>query len=120
MLLILLLIVYGMILGTSTAVWDILDLIFSSTALAGVFAYGYKKKFLSAKFWKYWLVAIILWDVIYNVILTSYLGLAQQINTENGVSSLVETLLAWILIIPEYIALYLLVFRSNGLWKHSV
>ncbi|MGZ4851006.1 MAG: hypothetical protein ACXV2C_06475, partial [Candidatus Bathyarchaeia archaeon] len=113
-------IAYAMILGASPAVWDILDLIFSFIALTGVFAYGYKKKLLSAKFWKYWLVAIILWDVIYNVILTNYLGLAQQIDTGNGVSPLVETLSGWILVIPEYIALYLLAFRSNGLWKHSV
>ncbi|HQS60035.1 MAG: hypothetical protein B7Y56_15980 [Gallionellales bacterium 35-53-114] len=98
-------------------IWDYLDLIFSSISLAGVFAYSYKKRLLSARFWKFWLVAFLLWDITYNLIISHYLGLAQQLGPEHGVTTFNEMLFAWLFFIPKYVALYLLGYKSTSLWN---
>lgn len=116
-LLILLLIAYSAILMAMPSVWDFIDPIFSLIALAGVFAYGYKKKLFSANFWRIWLLVIISWDLTYNILLTDYLGVAQQLRSITEEETFYEELFSWVLIIPEYIALYLLGFKSVALWR---
>jgi hypothetical protein len=86
-----------------------LDLIVTINGLAGLFAYAYKMKLVSANFWKVCFVLNVMWDLIYNTIL--------QINTS---ASLVEELVVALgvaLLLPTYVALYLLGFKSVNLWK---
>ena len=62
------------------------------------------------------LITIIVWDIIYNVLLAEYLDVAQQISQDIE-TNLVDIILGYLLIIPEYIALYLLAYKSEALWK---
>ena len=113
----LLIIAYAMILTTSPTFWDILDPIVSFVALAGVFAYAYKKKIFSANFWKTWFVVIIIWDLTYNIVLTEYLGVAQDIGSSLEEGTPIDHILSILIIIPEYIALYLLGVKSPDIWN---
>lgn len=108
-----------MILSATPSTWDYLDTMFSLVALAGFFAYAYKKKLLSAKFWKFWLVIFILWDLTYNLIISYHLGLAQQLGPDHRAATLNEMLFGLVFLIPEYVALYLLGFKSQGIWNKS-
>jgi len=83
-----------------------LDLIVTINGLAGLFAYAYKMKLVSANFWKICFVLNVMWDLIYNTILQNNTSL-----------SLVEELLVLALCLPTYVALYLLGFKSVNLWK---
>ena len=83
-----------------------LDLIVTINGLAGLFAYAYKMKLVSANFWKICFVLNVMWDLIYNTILQNNTSL-----------SLVEELLVLALCLPTYVALYLLGFKSANLWK---
>jgi len=82
-----------------------LDLIVTIIGLAGIFAYAYKMKLMSANFWKICFVLNVMWDLIYNTIL-------QDITLP-----LVEVLLVVTVCLPVYVALYLLGFKSADLWK---
>ena len=82
-----------------------LDLIVTINGLAGLFAYAYKMKLVSANFWKICFVLNVMWDLIYNTIL-------QDITLP-----LVEVLLVVAVCLPIYVALYLLGFKSANLWK---
>ena len=83
-----------------------LDLIVTINGLAGLFAYAYKMKLVSANFWKICFVLNVMWDLIYNTILQNNTSL-----------SLVEVLLVVTVCLPTYVALYLLGFKSANLWK---
>ena len=85
-----------------------LDLIVTINGLAGLFAYAYKMKLVSANFWKICFVLNIMWDLIYNTILQNNTSL-----------SLVEELLVLAVCLPIYVALYLLGFKSANLWKNA-
>lgn len=114
---ILLLIASTMILNATPSIWDYLDTIFTIIALAGLFAYIHKKKLLTAKFWKYWLIFCVLWDITYNLIISYYLGLAQQLGPGHGATSFNGVLFNWAFFMPEYFALYLLGYKSESLWN---
>jgi hypothetical protein len=83
-----------------------LDLIVTINGLAGLFAYSYKMKLVSANFWKLCFVLNVMWDLIYNTILQNNTSLP-----------LVEELLVVAVCLPTYVALYLLGFKSVNLWK---
>ena len=82
-----------------------LDLIVTINSLAGLFAYSYKMKLISANFWKICFVLNVMWDLINNTIL------------QNITLPLVEVLLVVAVCLPIYVALYLLGFKSAKLWK---
>lgn len=81
--------------------WDVLDLLISSFALMGFFLYAYKKRFLSARFWKSYFLIYIIWDFTYNfLILPKIEGKFEPFN-----------LVGLVFVIPVYIALYLYAFK---------
>ncbi len=115
-LLLLVLLAYSVIFLGSPTIWDVIDVVISLTAITGLFAFAYKKQIATPKFWFIMLITIIVWDIIYNVLLAEYLDVAQQISQDIE-TNLVDIILGYLLIIPEYIALYLLAYKSEALWK---
>ena len=109
---ILLLFTYGSIFSDSPSAVDFLDAPFSGIALSGLFAFAYGKRFVNRHFWRVWLIVIVCWDLIYNLVFTHYLGIAHPELT----GSVAETLMGLVLLMPEYIALYLYGYRSDNLW----
>jgi len=72
------------------------------------------KKIYEKKLWKIWFAVIILWDLTLNLLLTHTLGVTQS----DCELSFVEHIPAYLIILPEYIALYLYGYRSIDLWEN--
>lgn len=115
---VLLVISYAMIFTGQPAIWDLIDVLISAPALLGFFAYSFRKPLFNQKFWKCWFVIFIVWDVVYNLIITEYLGLAQQYEGSEE-STITEMLIGYIIFLPEYIALYLLAFKADHIWGNK-
>mgnify|MGYP000159151424 CR=1 FL=1 len=87
--------------------FDYLDWVFTLITLSGVFAYCYLKRWLTAKFWRTYLPVLIGWDVFFvsktfiedPIVLSEELGL---------VVFIIWLLFVVCLLLPSYIALYLL------------
>lgn len=79
----------------------VLDILVSVFVFLGMFAYAYRKRYFSPKFWKVYLVIIILWEFVYNALILSY-------EFEILIADLA---IFYIFAIPNYIALYLYAFN---------
>lgn len=77
--------------------WAILDIPLSTLALIGLFSYAYKKRVFGAQFWKLYFFTYLIWDLIYNFIITP---------SASEDSSAITILFAFIIICPLYVALY--------------
>ena len=95
----------GAIITEPNTILFSLDLIVTINGLAGLCAYAYKMKLVSANFWKICFVLNVMWDLIYNTIL------------QNITLPLIEVLLVVAVCLPTYVALYLIGFKSANLWK---
>lgn len=82
---------------------DIIDILISLTGLVGLFLYAYKKTFLSSAFWKAYLFFILIWDFILSIFIETMV-LGTKLDP-------VVLIIACILSIPIYVALYLYGFR---------
>ena len=109
---ILVLIAYALIFTGSPVIWDYIDTIESTFVLVGLSAYAFKKQIGTPQLWKYLLFVFIGWDITYNLVLSSYLGVAQQVTVENASISNIEVLIGWVIIFPAYYAIYKLGFAS--------
>ncbi len=83
-------------------IWDAVDLVITSGALAGLFLYGYKKKLFNASFWKAYFPIFIVWDFSYNLVIEP---------RARGVNFEIISLIGFLFVIPIYIALYLYAFK---------
>ena len=93
--------------------FDLLDLILSSISVIGLFGFAFHKKLFTQKFWQFWVIVFLVWDISYNLIFSKLLGLAQKIE---GVGML-ELIIGFIFVIPIYFALFRYGYKSNSLWK---
>jgi len=97
----LLLIAYFDIFRSGATLFDFVDVIISLIALLGLFGYSFQRKIYNVRLWRTWLL------------LTHTVGVAQiQIKL-----SLVEYMLTMLIILPEYIALFLYGYKSPNFWK---
>lgn len=95
-------------------IFELIDIIFWITALIGVYCYSYQKVMLSLIFWRCLLPLVILWDVFFYV----YAPIDEPL--EYDAELIVISVVAFIvLVLPEYIALYILGYRSKGLWDEK-
>ena len=86
---------------------DYIDWIFSIVSLSGVYAYCYSKPFLTAMFWKVFLRGLIVWDMLF--VSNTFSDDPSIFSAENGFVVLVIIVLLYIiLLVPTYVALYLL------------
>ena len=98
---------------------DVLDLALSCVSLAGVFGYAFRRAFGARGFWAVWLPFQIVWDALFNFLLTPA-GLAGSVPGEDPMGTL-ETVFVYLFVytlicVPLYIALYRYAHRSSGLW----
>ena len=104
---------YGVLIWEGIEVRDIVDMLISLVALIGVFGYAYKRKIISEDLWRVWFFVIIGWDIFYNLVLEDFTEFSEFTTIEISIVIIIML----ILIIPEYIALFLYGFRSEALWK---
>jgi hypothetical protein len=86
---------YYDIFSKTAKIQDLLDIPISLVALVGLFGYAYKKKIGNRQFWKFWLLLLIPWDILYNFFLANYPDVPK-----------ILVAIGIVLFLPEYIALY--------------
>jgi len=96
---------YPVVIVTKFNLWILIDIVLWIITFMGLYSYAYKKKILNEKFWRIWLFVIIPWDVASILIIFDI------------ESSITERLINWSFVIPAYIALFLLGFKSQSLWE---
>ncbi len=94
--------------GEPSDILDYLDYILCSTALLGVFGYCYEKKIGSKKFWKAYLPALIIWDFF-----IGYRDIKNDPDLSEPILLCLIIIVCLIIILPEYIGLYLYGYREN-------
>lgn len=102
-------IAYYDIFSESAKIQDILDIPVSLVALVGLFGYAYKKKIGKRKFWQFWLLLLITWDILYNFFLKKYPDIPAG-----------WLAAGYLLFLPEYIALYKYSFTQRFQWNQEL
>lgn len=80
-------------------------------SLVGVFGFAFSRTILNRRLWQIWLPGVVIWD---SAVLTE-----EYLHEPMAVDSwfiLAYVLVGVILVLPEYVALYLYGYRSNLLW----
>jgi WD40 repeat protein len=114
----LLLIAFFRLFYTGPTMWEIMDLVISTLAIAGLYGFAHRKQLIRKSFWKVWVFVIVSWDIAYNIVLTGLLGVTSQgqVAQELGLSCIGLSLLV---LVPMYVALYLYGYRSDSLWTQD-
>ncbi len=84
------------------------DLLFSGVGLTGLFAFAFRKRVLRPWVWVVWAVLLPVWDLLFSFVL-------DRSTDETG--GAVETALVFLLVVPEYIALWRYAHSSNEIWR---
>lgn len=80
-------------------------------SLIGVFGYAYSIGIIRKPLWQAWLPIVVLWDIGS----MAYQQMHDPIEMEPWFIVIIA-LIAAIMLLPEYLALYLYGYRSNSLW----
>lgn len=85
-------------------------------SLIGVFGFAYSRTIINERLWQTWFPIVVLWDV--GVLVTQYVyePLEMEPWLMNPWLLTVAAIITGILVLPEYVALYLYGYRSNPLW----
>lgn len=86
---------YYDIFSETAKIPDFLDIPISLVALVGLFGYAYNKKIGKRRFWQFWLLLLIPWDILYNFFLAKHPDVPK-----------ILVVVGIVLFLPEYIALY--------------
>lgn len=97
--------------STSRDPLDVVDYGTWLFSLVGVFGFAYSKIIVSKRLWQVWLPIVVLWDI--GVLAKEYIY--EPVEMESWFLVLM-VIMAGILILPEYLALYFYGYRSNPLW----
>jgi len=81
-----------------------IDLLMSTPALIALIAYTFKKQWGNQKFWKFYSIIFIIYDIVNNMIVDPLL---------NGMPLSIETAAGGIIVLPLYIALVLFAFKNR-------
>ena len=100
-------------LANGPTVFDVVDVPLAAAALVGVFGFFSRLPMLRPAFWRAFLPALLLWDIIYHVVLAGLLDLAQR-SVERPEWDLLIIQVA--LPAPMYAALFLYGYRSSAVW----
>lgn len=87
--------------------WELSDMPISIIGLIGVVAFAFKKAIFRPRFWKNWLVLSILWGFLF------WMFSSRDI-FEYGIAT---GIIASILALPAYLALFLYGYRSKEIWN---
>ncbi len=117
-----LILTYSDIFFNDPIVYDFIDLPITITAMVGLFGYAYKKCIAHAGLWRKWFFIIIVWDLLYNLYFRVDLLKEATVHEQPLPLAfwIILFLVASVIILPEYIALYLYGFRSKQLWDEKV
>ena len=93
-------------------IWDYVDIPMTIGALAGVYGYAFGARWARPWVWMAMLVAILLWDLVYNFVLRTFEHWGVQDQT--GLFMLLG--FGFVVFLPEYVALYLYGRSRDPIW----
>ena len=90
--------------------WEIIDFIFFLLALIGLFAFSYRKRFITRPFWKSFFLILIVWTVVYQY----FIPLSPRIaGIDIGMSRMAEATITILPYVPLFVGLYLYGFKRQ-------
>jgi len=94
-------------------VWEFLDLVIFAASMAGLYAFAWNRRMLSAEFWKSFFISFVIWNIYY----LYFVPLPEKVSEATDMSQAVHVTVNSIPFIPLYIALYRYAFRRDFIWK---
>jgi hypothetical protein len=94
---------------------DVLDVLIGTTSLIGLCGYAFQRRIGASRFWQRWLPVAVVWDVLYELVLTP-LGIAGQYPGAEPLEFF-ELAIVAALVITLYVGLYRYGSRSEALWS---
>ncbi len=104
---------YVFALMAKPGLFQYIDIVPSLLGLLGLFGYAFHKAILKPMVWKVVFVLVLVWNLYYN----GYLGWL-DIVTINGLS-ITLFVLAFLILVPNFLALFLYGFKSADIWGHG-
>jgi hypothetical protein len=104
-------VIFNLYFEETPAPSDIVDYGTWLFGLIGVFGFAYSKVIMSKRLWQVWLPIIVAWDV--GVLTKQYVY--EPVEMDPWLMVFVAVI-AGVLVLPEYLALYLYGYRSGSLW----
>jgi hypothetical protein len=92
---------------------DVADFGWWTISLVGVFGFAFSKAIGRSEVWKVWLPLAVIWEL--GIFAYDYVYESERLDL--WLTVLVVLTVA-VLIIPQYVALYLYAYRSEPLWKN--
>ncbi len=108
--------IFWMSLQQPYTVADYVDIPLTIGALAGVYGYALNWRLGRPWVWLVMLVAIIVWDIVYNFFLRSF----THWGIDDGLGLLILLGVGFLIFLPEYIALLLYCRPSDAVWGRKV
>jgi len=84
-------------------------------SMVGVFGFAYSKLIVGKRLWQVWLPVVLIWDI--GLMAKQYVFEPMEMEPWFMVVVLV---IGGILVLPEYLALYLYGYRSDSLWSSKI
>jgi hypothetical protein len=80
--------------------------------LAGLYGYAYQKTIIGAVFWKIWFFLVLILEVVYQI------NFGREILSQQDIAfAITIRSILFVVMLPEYIALYFYAFKSQELWE---
>jgi hypothetical protein len=97
----------------------LVDAAVTAVCVAGVFAFAYRRRLLTERFWRVWFPSLLAWDLIYN-----FGFVAPRVGAEFGAllgfAAGAALILAGLpIVLPAYVALYRYGFATRELWTRA-
>ena len=99
---------------SSISIMDIANWVFVALGVVGLYGFVYQKALLTEKFWKLFLPAFVIWDILFLVI-----WLPNQVTQEPVDSYEIKTLFIFLIVLPQYIGIYRYAFNRLELWQNN-
>lgn len=100
--------IYTVVLASAFRLVHLLDLTITLAGLAGLWGYAFRKRLLSASFWRVQSLLFPIWEIVMNFVFS---------RVPAGRAGYVEVLTLMSFFVPEYWALWKYGYRSPDIWS---
>ena len=92
-----------------------IDISLGLVAIAGMYGYVYQIRILKQKFWKQYFPFMIVWELLYSIVYSSFINYSGSINLRY-IAGMAFT---YLLVIPMFLSLYRYSYCLKKFWKSN-